>query len=77
MSDEDQGQEVPISVDFTGPYTLNEIVEIEAICGERMAVLLEERSGVFMRAATWIVARRTNPGMSLIDAGHTWVKLGG
>ena len=66
-----------IELDFTGPYTLNEIVEIEAICGERMAVLLEERSGRFMRAAAWVVARRTTPGMSLTEAGETQVKLSG
>lgn len=73
MADDD----VLVPVDFTGPYTLNEIIEIEAICGRRMAVLLDERSGTFMRAATWVVGRRTNPGLSLADAGETQVKLGG
>jgi len=66
-----------VEVDFTGPYTLNEIIEIEAICGALMADLLEERSGTFMRAAAWVVARRSRPDMSLHAAGEMTVKLGG
>lgn len=80
MTDAQQQDEPSVlsaEIDFTGPYSLNEIIEIEALCGERMAVLLEERSGTFMRVAVWVVARRANPGTSLSEAGEVQVKLGG
>lgn len=62
---EDQGREVEISLDFAGPWTLNELVEIEDLAGE----VLGEMSGRLMRAAAFVMAKRTTPYVSIEAVG--------
>lgn len=62
---DDAPQEVPFDVSFAGPWTLNELIEIEDIAGEPLGDL----SGRLMRAAAWVLAKRANPSVSIQTIG--------
>ena len=62
---EDQGQELAFELDFSGPWTLNELVEIEEIAGEPLGDI----SGRLMLAAAWVMAKRLNPQVSIQSVG--------
>ena len=70
MSDEttpevDPGQEMAFDLDFSGPWTLNELVEIEDEAGEPLG----DMSGRLLRAAAWVMAKRANPAVSIQSVG--------
>lgn len=69
----DETQEIKIELDPRGPFTLNEIIEIESMCDE----LVFDRSGRFMRAVAFVTGKRTNPNLSLSDVGQLEVRSDG
>lgn len=71
MSDERIG----IDIDFSGPFTLDEIVAIEDEAGTGETV--GPRSGRFMRAVALVVGRRANPDLTVEDVGGLEVGFDG
>lgn len=63
----DDGAELHIDFDLTGPFTLDEIVAIEDEAGTGETV--GPQSGRFMRAVALVVGRRSSPDLTLEDVG--------
>lgn len=73
-------QELAVEVDVTGDdLTLNEKVDIINVCGgTRTFVALRDECDVpYQRALLWVLGRRSNPNLSLHDAGDVKVRLDG
>lgn len=68
--DEDAG--TVAVVDLGGPFTLDEVIEIERLSGVSLARWFDGQSpeGELRRAITYVVTRRTNPAASLAQAGQ-------
>lgn len=63
-----------MELDCTGPFTANELVAF----GE-LGIPLEEiaagATGRAIRAVVWVVGRRTNPALTLEQAGDIMIQL--
>lgn len=73
----DDAQQVPIEIDFAGPFTANELVEIEGLTGATLDEIGTGASATVIRAVAWIVGRRTNPDLTLEQAGELSIRLDG
>lgn len=70
---------VPIDVDLSGDdLTMNEKIVVEDLCGGRPFFTLRAEGGMrFFRAVAWVMLRRSQPGLSLEDAGELKVQADG
>lgn len=61
-----------LEVDLRGPFTLDEIDEIERITGLPLPRWFDGATpeGALRRAIAWVHARRLDPAARLADAGH-------
>lgn len=67
---------VAAPLDLGGPFTLDELIEIEALAdGEILHPT--GRSGRALRAIAWITVRRANPAYTLEDAGRLVLRVDG
>jgi hypothetical protein len=73
----DELTEVKVEVDFAGPFTANELVEIEDLTGATLDQIGTAATGRCIRAVAWIIGRRTNPDLTLEEAGELQVRLDG
>lgn len=69
--------EITVEVDWTGAdLTLNERIAVEDACGgvafER---LRDEGRSTYLRALAWVLGRRSNPALTLQDAGELHVRF--
>lgn len=56
--------------DLTGAYTLDEIIEIEALAGCPIDEVLDGDWGRGLRAVAFVQGKRANPEFTLEDAGR-------
>lgn len=61
--------------ELSGVYTLNEVIEIEALAQRPIDELLEGDWGLPLRAIAFIIGRRTNPDYTLADAGQITIEV--
>ena len=73
---DDELQEVGVEIDFTGPFTANELVQIGEL-GISLDEISRGSTGRAIRAVAWVIGRRTNPKLTLEQAGEVWVNLDG
>ena len=73
----DEVTEVGVEIDFAGPFTANELVEIEQLTGATLDQIGTGATGGVIRAVAWIIGRRTNPDLTLEQAGELAVRLDG
>ena len=66
-----------LDIDFAGPFTIDEVIEIESLAGKPISELLQGERGRSLRAVAYVVGRRTNPSLTLAEAGQLWVSLDG
>lgn len=71
--------EVALDIDMSGDdLTLNERIEVENVCG---GVAFDDLrlagTSTFLRAVAWVVGRRTNPRLTLHEAGELTVRFDG
>lgn len=71
--------EVAFHVDISGDdLTLNERIVVEDACGGvAFEVLRDEGRSTFLRAVAWVLNRRTDPRMTIEEAGEIRVRLDG
>lgn len=67
----------PFDIDFAGPFTIDEVIEIEELAGKPITDLLVGERGRSLRAVAYVVGRRSNPNLTLADAGEMWVRVDG
>ena len=69
--------EFALDIDMSGDdLTLNERIEVENACGGvAFETLRAEGRSTFLRAVAWQVGRRTNPTLTLQDAGELVVRF--
>lgn len=71
--------EVTLDIDMSGDdLTLNERIEVENTCGGvAFETLRAEGRSTFLRAVAWVIGRRTNPTLTLHEAGELQVRFDG
>ena len=74
---EDELTEVAVEVDFAGPFTANELVEIEDLTGANLDEIGTGATPKVIRAVAWIIGRRSNPNLTLEQAGELSIRLDG
>lgn len=67
--------EVAVEVDLSGPFTLNELAEIEHLTGANLDDIANGASGQVIRAVAWIIGRRNNPALTLEEAGELSIRF--
>ena len=80
MTEQPEGnQEIAVEVDLTGgDLTLNERIEVENACGGAAFEQLQaDGRSTFFRAVAWVVGRRSNPRLTLHEAGELKVRFDG
>lgn len=72
-------QEIAAEVDWTGAdLTLNERIEIEDLHGgRRFEDVRDEGRSTYYRALAWVLCRRTDPRLTLEEAGELHVRFEG
>lgn len=70
---------ISIDVDLAGgDLTLNERIAVEDVCGGRsFEALRDEGRSTFLRAVAWAVGRRSDPRLTLEQAGELQVRFDG
>lgn len=73
----DEPQELAIEVDLTGAdLTLNERIAVEETCGGgSFEALRDEGRSTFFRAVAWVVRRRSDPRVTIEEAGELKVRF--
>lgn len=74
MSDEEL---VAVDLNLTGPFTIDEVIEIEDLAGCPITDLEEGPRGRKLRAVAYVVGKRSNPSFTLAQAGEFMVSFGG
>lgn len=71
--------EVPLDLDLTGDdLTMNEKVMVEDACGGRPFFALRSEGTIrFFRAVAWVTLRRSQPALTLEEAGELKVQADG
>lgn len=71
--------EVALDIDMSGDdLTLNERIEVENACGGvAFDDLRVEGRSTFLRAVAWVVGRRSNPALTIHEAGELTVRFDG
>ena len=72
-------QEIGVEIDWTGEgLTLNERIAVEDACGgRRYEELRDEGRSTYFRALAWVLLRRTDPRVTLEEAGEMSVRFEG
>lgn len=74
---EEELTEVPVELDFAGPFSANELVEMQRVTGASLTDLGTGANAECIRAVAWTIGKRTNPALTLEQAGEVLVKLDG
>lgn len=74
-----QPDELAVEVDLTGDdLTLNERIDVEDACGSvPFEALRDEGRSTFLRAVAWVIGRRSDPRLTLREAGELRVRFDG